>query len=155
MGVKVWLPCGSFTGIDVMPLVPVDKYLQWCDSPTFLTHLAEMLQLLHRGVFLDYDNPLLDWRAAPYYGHLSRLFVHLFPVFCLHRPTCLLLDHCGYLPVAFFERGFAQFRCYPFLVFRHEVSTDVYLFLADIGEIFRSPPVMRSAASHIAGLYVD
>lgn len=62
VGVQVRLPCGSVSGYTVMSLVPVDEYLQSCDT-TLLAHLAEMLQLLHRGVFLDYDNPLLDWGA--------------------------------------------------------------------------------------------
>lgn len=81
MGVKVGLPCGGVSGNGIVPLVPVDEDLQQCDSPTLLAHLAKMQQLLHRGVFLDYYHALLDWRAAPYYGHLSGLPVHLFPVF--------------------------------------------------------------------------
>ena len=58
-----------------------------------------MLQLFHRGIFLDYDNSLFDWGAATHNGHLARLLVYTFPVFGLHRPSRLLLDHCGYLIV--------------------------------------------------------
>ena len=100
VGVQVGLPCGSVSGIDVVPLVPVNEYLQCCDTPTLLTHLAEILQLLHRGVFLDYDHALFEWGAATHNGHLACLFVHPFSVFGLHCPACLLLDHCGYLLVA-------------------------------------------------------
>ena len=110
MGVQVGLPCGGVSGDGIVPLVPVDEDLQRCDSPTLPAHLAEMPQPLHRGVFLDDNHALLDWCAAPYYGHLSGLLVHLFSVFGLHSPTCLLLDHRGYLPVTLGKRGVAQFR---------------------------------------------
>ena len=83
-----------------MPLVTVDEYLQGCDSPTLLAHLAETPQLLYRGVFLDDYHALLDGRAAPDDGHLACLPVHPFPVFGLHRPACLFLDHRGYLFIA-------------------------------------------------------
>ena len=65
-----------------------------------LAHLTEPLQLFHRGVFLDDDYTLFEWGAATHNGHLARILVHPFPVFGLHRPTCLFLDHCGYLIVA-------------------------------------------------------
>ena len=119
-----------------MPLVTVNEHLQGCDSPTLLTHLTELPQLLHRGVFLDDDHALLERCAATDDGHLARLLVHPFTVFGLHRPTCLFLDHCGYLIVAVDERGIAHFRCYPHFISRHEVGTDVELLLADIGEVF-------------------
>ena len=137
MGVVVRLPCGFVAGHFVMPLVAVYEDLQRRNAPSFLAYLAEMPQLFHRGIFLDDDHALFDRGAATDYGYLARLLVHPFPVFGLHRPACFFLDHCGYLPVAFFKRGIAQFRRYPCLVFRHEVGTDVYLLFADIGKIFR------------------
>ena len=82
-----------------MPLVTVDEHLQGCDTPTLVTHLAELLQLFHRGIFLDDDHTLFERCATTDDGHLARLFVHPFTVFGLHRPTCLFLDHCGYLIV--------------------------------------------------------
>ena len=36
-----------------------------------------------------------------------------------------------------------------------KVGTDVELFLADIGKVFRRPSVMRSAAADVARLDVD
>ena len=89
MGVKIGLPCGIVTGSTVMPLVTVDEDLQSCDTPPLLTHLAEMLQLLHCGIILDYHDTLFERSAATHYGHLSRLLVHTLPVFGLHRPTSL------------------------------------------------------------------
>ena len=82
-----------------MPLVTVNEHLQGCDTPTLVTHLAELLQLLHRGIFLDYHHALLERSAATNDGHLARLLVYPFTVFGLHRTACLLLDHCGYLIV--------------------------------------------------------
>ena len=82
-----------------MPLVTVDEYLQGCDTPTPVTHLTEFLQLLHRGIFLDYHHALLERSAATDDGHLASLFVHPFTVFGLHRTACLFLNHCGYLIV--------------------------------------------------------
>lgn len=137
MGVVVRLPCGFVAGRFVMLLVTVDEDLQRRNAPSFLAHLAETPQLFHRGVLLDDNHPLFDRGAATHYGYLARLLVHPFPVFGLHRPACLFLDHCGYLPIAFFKRGIAQFRRYPCFIVRHEVGADVYLFFADIGEIFR------------------
>ena len=137
MGVVVRLPCGFVVRDLIVPLVPMDEDLQRLNAPSFLAYLAEMPQLFHRGIFLDDYHALFDRGAATDYGYLARLLVHPFPVFGLHRPACLFLDHCGYLSVTFFKRGIAQFRRYPFLVFRHEVGTDVYLFFADLGEIFR------------------
>ena len=93
-----------------MPLVTVDENLQGCDTPTLPAHLAELPQLLHRGVVLDDDHALLERSAATDDGHLSCLLVYPFPVFGLHRPTCLFLDHCGYLIVAVGERGFTEIR---------------------------------------------
>ena len=110
MSVQVGLPCGIVAGYSVMPLVTVDEHLQGCDSPTLLTHLAEVPQLLHCGVVLDDDHALLERSAATDDGHLARLLVHPFPVFGLHRPTCLFLDHGGYLIVTVGERVFAEIR---------------------------------------------
>ena len=138
-----------------MPLVTVDEDLQSCDSPPLLTHLAETAQLLQRGIILDYHDTLLERSAAAHDGHLPGLLVHTLPVFGLHRPTCLFLYHRGYLIVAVRQRSAAEIRCYPCLVCRHEVGADIELFLADMGEVFRCPPVVRLAASDVAGLDVD
>lgn len=110
MGVKIGLPCGSIFGVAVVPLVTMDEDLQSCDTPTLLTHLTETLQLLHGGIFLDYHHTLFEWSAATHDGHLACLFVHTFTVFGLHCPTCLFLDHCGYLIVAVGQRGFTEIR---------------------------------------------
>ena len=154
VGMEVGLPCGIVSGCSIMPLVTVDEDLQGCDAPTLVTYLTETLQLFHCGVILDYDNALFERSAATDDGHLSGLLVYPFTVFGLHRPTCLLLNHCGYLIVAFSQRGITQFRCYPCFISRHEVGTDVELFLADIGKVFRRPSVMRSAAADVARLDV-
>ena len=138
-----------------MPLVTMDEDLQSCDSPPLLTHLTEMLQLLQRGIILDYHDTLLERSAAAHDGHLPGLLVHTLPVFGLHRPTCLLLYHRGYLIVAFRQRSAPEIRCYPCLVCRHEVGANIELFLADMGEVFRCPSVVRLAASDVAGLDVD
>ena len=84
-----------------MPLVTVDEDLQCGDSPPLLTHLTEILQLLQRGIILDYHDTLFERSAAAHDGHLPGLLVHTLTVFGLHRPTCLFLYHCGYLIVAF------------------------------------------------------
>ena len=110
MGVQVGLPCGIVAGYSVMPLVTVDEHLQGCDTPTLPAHLTETLQLLHCGIVLDDDHALLERSAATDDGHLASLLVHPFPVFGLHRPTCLFLDHSGYLIVAVGERGFTEIR---------------------------------------------
>ena len=52
-------------------------------------------------------------------------------------------------------RGSTEIRCNPCLVSCHEVGTDVELLLADIGEVFRCPPVVRFAAADVARLDVD
>lgn len=59
MCMKVGRPSGIVSGDAVMPLVTVNEDLQGCDTPTLLAHLAETLQLLHFGVFLDYHHTLL------------------------------------------------------------------------------------------------
>ena len=155
MGMKVGLPCGGISGSAVMPLVTVDEDLQCRDSPPLLAHLTKMLQLLQSGIILDYHDTLFERSAAAHDGHLPGLLVHTLPVFGLHRPTCLFLYHRGYLIVAFRQRSAAEIRCYPCLVCRHEVSADIELFLADMCEVFRCPPVVRLAASDVAGLDVD
>ena len=110
MCVEIGLPCGIVAGYSIMSLVTVDEHLQDCDTPTLLTHLAEVPQLFHRGVVLDDNHALLERSAATDDGHLTSLLVHPFPVFGLHRPACLFLDHCGYLIVTVGERGFAEIR---------------------------------------------
>ena len=110
VGVQVGLPRGIVAGYSVMPLVTVDEHLQGCDTPTLVTHLAELAQLLHRGIFFDYYHTLFERSAATDDGHLARLFVHPFTVFGLHRTTCLFLNHCGYLIVSVGERCFAEIR---------------------------------------------
>ena len=111
MCVEIGLPCGIVAGYSIMSLVTVDEHLQGCDTPTLLTHLAEVPQLFHRGVVLDDNHALLERECC--HGTMVTLpvfLVHPFPVFGLHRPTCLFLDHCGYLIVAVGERGFAEIR---------------------------------------------
>ena len=142
MGVKVGLPCGGLSGNSIMPLVTVNEDLQSRDSPPLLTHLAEMLQLLQRGIILDYHDTLFERSAAAHDGHLSRLLIHTLPVFGLHRPTCLLLYHRGYLIVAVGQCRVFKFRCYPCLVPGHKVGADIELFLAYMREVFRCPPVV-------------
>ena len=109
-GVEVWLPYGIVAGYSVMSLVTVDEHLQGCDSPMLLTHLAEVPQLLHCGVVFDDNHVFLERSAATDDGYLTSLLVHPFPVFGLHCPTCIFLDHSGYLIVTVGERGFAEIR---------------------------------------------
>lgn len=71
MGIHVVFPYDSVFGYTVMSLVPVDEYLQCHDTPTLLTYLTEMLQQLHRGIFLDYNYPFFDWGAATDKDHLA------------------------------------------------------------------------------------
>ena len=82
-----------------MSLVAVYEDLLRRNAPSHLTHIAETLQLLHCGIFLDDHHALFDWRAVTDYGYLARLLVHPFPVFGLHSPACLFLDYCSYQPV--------------------------------------------------------
>ena len=107
---EIGLPRGIVAGHSVMPLVTVDEDLQGCDAPPLVAHLTEPLQLLHCRAVLDDNHALFERCAATDDGHLSRLFVHSFTVFGLHRTTCLFLDHCGYLIVAVCQRGFTEIR---------------------------------------------
>ena len=100
MGMKIGLPCGRVLWVAVMSLVTVDEHLQGCDSPTLLTHLTEMMQLLHCGIILDNNDTFFERSAATHDGHLACLLVHSLTVFGLHSPTSLLFDHRGYLIVA-------------------------------------------------------
>ena len=100
VGMKIGLPCGWVLWVAVMPLVTMDEHLQGCDTPSLLTHLTEMMQLLHCGIFFNNHDTFFEWSAATHDGHLACLFVHFFTVFGLHFPTSLFLDHCGYLIVA-------------------------------------------------------
>lgn len=61
-----------------MSLVAVYEDLQRRNAPSHLTHIAETLQLLHCGIFLDDHHALFDWRAVTDYGYLARLLVHPF-----------------------------------------------------------------------------
>lgn len=56
-----------------MSLVAVYEDLQRRNAPSHLTHIAETLQLLHCGIFLDDHHALFDWRAVTDYGYLARL----------------------------------------------------------------------------------
>ena len=71
------------------------------------------------------------------------------------KVSCNCLLYTSYLIVAVRQRSAAEIRCYPYLVCRHEVGADIELFLADMGEVFRCPPVVRLATSDVAGLDVD
>ena len=74
-----------------MSLVAVYEDLQRRNAPSHLTHIAETLQLLHCGIFLDDHHALFDWRAVTDYGYLARLLVHPFPVLvCTARPVFFL-----------------------------------------------------------------
>ena len=104
MGVIVRFPSGLFFTVFIMPLVPVDVYLDCSYAPPLLNGIGEFHQVVHRRVFF-YDYHSFAKGAATMTDTLFTILVCIFHVLFLHRPAGHLL-HNGFFRNIVFLKSF-------------------------------------------------